>query len=585
MSILKALVDHYEDLLSAGKVGRFGWSDTKISYALYLSEDGELLDMICLLEEIPRGKKIAKIPCLMTLPTPVKRGTNILPNFMWDNSTYLFGIDKDLPDRALDCFKASKNFHKRLLSGLNSPAAKAVLAFFQKWDPERAAEHPALKDIYSEVIASGNFCFIVNDEFAHDDPAIRNAWKEYYENDSGEECMVCLDTGEKSAVARLHPLIKGVPGGQPTGTSLISFNAESFCSFGREQGYVAPVSRYTAFAYAVALNHLIADFDHVCRIGETLILSWATGGEAQYQDAFSASVFGNEEDGEKLNMVLRDLLAGKRVEYEDAVLDPEKTFYVLGISANGARLVVRFFFKNSFGTMLKSVEEHHRRMEIVAPSFDPRTSIPLWQIMRETVRSADDDPLPNLSNQMAHAIITDTRYPASILSGITMRIRADKDINRTRAAMIKAYYLKNTNKDVPKEVLTVSLNPDATSIPYNLGRLFSVLEFVQRRALGQKINSPIKDRYFNAASATPGRVFPLIVNLAQAHLNKIKYKPTRIFYAKLINEIMDKLGETYPIHLTLPEQGAFQLGYYHQTQELYTSRSEKDEVEAAAEEE
>lgn len=582
MSILKALVDHYEDLLCEGKVGRFGWSDSKITYALYLDEDGTLLDLISLREEVQRGKKTFEVPQMIQLPTPAKRSSSFLPNFMWDNSAYILGIDnKGNPERAADCFKAARDFHERLLSPLKTSAANAVRAYFRSWDPEKAREHPAIQPILDDVISGCNFCFIAGDQYAHEDLAIRQAWQEHYEKSDDAEEGVCLVTGERTAIARLHPSIKGVPGGQATGTSLVSFNAPSFCSYDKEQGAVAPTGRYAAFAYGVALNHLIADREHANIIGDTMILSWATGGEPQYQEAFSGCIFGNgDEDNEMLGIIIHDLIDGKRVDYHERVLDPEKKFYVLGVTANAGRLVVRFFFENSFGRMLQSVEEHQRRMEIIAPSFDVRDSIPLWQILRETVnqKATDTSPQPELANRMANAIINNTPYPSTIVEAISIRIRADKEINRTRAAMIKAYYLKNTHKDVPKEVLTVALNPDSNSVPYNLGRLFSVLEDVQAKAL-PGLNATIKDRYFNGASATPGRVFPILVNLTQAHLHKIKSEGTRVYYAKLINEIMDNLGEEYPIRFNLAQQGAFQLGYYHQTQQRYIPRKKDEDAD------
>ena len=82
-----------------------------------------------------------------------------------------------------------------------------------------------------------------------------------------------------------------------------------------------------------------------------------------------------------------------------------------------------------------------------------------------------------------------------------------------------------------------------------------------------------EDKYFNSASATPSRVFPLLMNLAQKHLRKLD-KGWSISYSKQLTELTDKLGEAFPDRLSLPQQGAFQLGYYHQTQARYTKKEE-----------
>lgn len=241
---------------------------------------------------------------------------------------------------------------------------------------------------------------------------------------------------------------------------------------------------------------------------------------------------------------------------------------------------MRFFLRNSFGAFLQNVQAHQDRLEIIRPAEDLYPTIPLWKLLDETVNqnSRDKSPAPNLAGETLRAVLTDTRYPAILLNGAVLRIRAEKKITRGRAAILKAYYLKNPHPDIskPEEVLTVSLNPNSTSIPYNLGRLFSVLEAIQSAA-NHGINTTIKDKYFNSASATPSRVFPTLVNLAQKHLRKLE-KGERIYYNRMLTQLLDQFEESYPDRMSLPQQGAFQLGYYHQTQARYQKKEEKENV-------
>lgn len=125
----------------------------------------------------------------------------------------------------------------------------------------------------------------------------------------------------------------------------------------------------------------------------------------------------------------------------------------------------------------------------------------------------------------------------------------------------------------------MSLNPNSTNIPYTLGRLFSVLEDIQSSA-NPGINSTIKDRYFNGACATPAHVFPVLMKLTQKHLRKLDTKK-QARYNDDLAELMDKLGEAYPTHLNLPQQGTFQLGYYQQRQARYQKHTNKEEEENA----
>lgn len=221
---------------------------------------------------------------------------------------------------------------------------------------------------------------------------------------------------------------------------------------------------------------------------------------------------------------------------------------------------------------MKNVAEHHKRLEIVGNRY---SVMPLWSLLRETVNlnTTDKSPSPVMAGAVARSVFSGTVYPASLLEATMLRIRAEREITPGRAAILKAYYLKNTNTLSPKEVLTVSLNEASTNIPYTLGRLFAVYEAVQETA-NPGINATIKDKYFNAASATPAVIFPILDNLAQKHLRKLS-EAQKIYFNKKIGQLKCILDETNPTRLSLPEQGSFNLGYYHQNQARYTKKEEK----------
>ena len=155
-----------------------------------------------------------------------------------------------------------------------------------------------------------------------------------------------------------------------------------------------------------------------------------------------------------------------------------------------------------------------------------------------------------------------------------LRIRAERSITWGRAAILKAYYLKNPHADCPEEVLTVGLNETSTNPAYTLGRLFAVYEAVQQAA-NPGINATIKDKYFNSAAAMPASIFPVLNNLYQKHLRKLN-TGLRVTHEKRITELEGRIGQTLPAHLSLPEQGAFHLGYYHQVQKLYEKKVKEE---------
>ena len=572
--ILQALTELFEDLVRQGKLSAPGWSSAKISYALCLDESGALVAVMPTQHEETVGKKTLLRPNLISLPSTVTRTVGILPNFLWDNSSYLLGVDeKGKPERSLRCFRAAAELHRQLLSGVDTPAAKAILTYFDTWEPENAQSHPALADSLQEILKGGNLTFQVNGIFARDDTAIQAAWSRHYDDGDGE-LQQCLVTGKLDTAVAVHPAIKGVAGAQSSGAAMISFNAPAFCSYGKEQSLNAPVGKYAAFAYTAALNYLIADKTNRHQIGDTTVVCWAKGAEPQYTDFADFSLFGDalpeEWTEDDLHDAMKKLADG--LPCPELSLNPDHPFYILGLSPNSARLSVRFFCRDSFGNLAKHVNAHYERLKILGSRY---RFMPLWALLRETVNlnTTDKSPSPVMAGAVARAVFTGSLYPASLLEATMLRIRAERDITPGRAAILKAYYLKNPHDLCPKEVLTVSLNESSTNIPYTLGRLFAVYEAVQEAA-NPGLNATIKDKYFNSASATPAVIFSILGNLSQKHLRKLE-AGQRIYYEKQISALKGVLGESYPTRLSLPEQGSFDLGYYHQNQFRYTKKEDK----------
>ena len=582
--ILQALTRYYEDLLSRGEIAAPGWAPAKISLALYINENGELTQIVPTMVEGTKGKKTVMQPQLMVLPAAVKRTVSIASNFLWDNSAYLLGIDqKGKPERSRECFAAAAKLHHAVLDSVDSPNGRAILAFFDTWEPERAAEHPALIRQLDDVTAGGNLVFRVDGRKVEKDTAICEAWQRYRDGGESGVKMQCLVTGKEDEIAAVHPSVKGVRDAQSSGAALVSSNAPPVCSYGREQNHFAPVGKSAAFADTAALNHLLADSDHVQHIGDTTVVCWAEGADDAYPGFFSAVIGGGTYGGlsdNDLRAALKRLANG--LPCDDLGVDPNRPFYILGLAPNAARLSVRFFLRDSFGKLMENVNAHYERMGIVRPAYEKFNYLPLWALLRETVNlnSRDKAPSPAMAGATARAIFSGARYPASLLAAVMLRIRAERDITWGKAAIIKAYYLKNPHEDCPKEVLTVSVNKESTNIPYNLGRLFAVLERTQEAA-NPNINTTIKDRFFNSASATPSLVFPSLINLAQKHLAKLN-EGQRIALDKSIGELSDKLGETFPKQLMLAEQGAFQLGYYQQRQEYFKKKTDTTEQKEEA---
>lgn len=601
--ILQALTRHYEDLLAAGELPPFGWNQVKVSYVLTIDEQGRLLRAASIRREVERGEKKVMIPQLIPLPAPYKRAVNIKANFLCDNATYILGHDgKGKPARTRKCFEACKALHEQILSDVDSPPARALLCFFQNWEPEKTPEHPALQDVLSDVIAGANLVFWFQGAYVHDDPAIRQAWQSYYNADGDGPVMTCLVTGQRGPVEAIHPALKGVPGAQPVGAALVSFNAPAFCSYGQKQNFNAPTGKYAAFAYTAALNHLLADRDHTFQSGDATVVCWAQGGDPAYQDAFDA--FLNRYSEDDLCKMTRALLHGKHIEFNEARLDPNCPFYVLGLAPNAARLSVRFFLRNSFGAFLQNMQAHYDRLKIIKPAYEPFDYIPPWRMMWEAERQkpkgpsdkqsakGKDDPgtqprssdkgLDRIHGEFLCSILTNTRYPVTLLRKILSRSSIECDVTREKAAFFKAYILQNSNTE-HKEVAQMDLNEDTRYFPYVWGRIFSIFEDIQIQFARvenptAKLNSTIKSRFFSSASTTPANVYPTLERLKNSHIDKIaKHKPgLAVNYNKALSELFSRIQSPFPKRLNTEEQIAFYLGYYHQTQKRYEKKEDPE---------
>ncbi len=581
--ILQALTEYYEALVRQDKLDCPGWSKANVSYALELDAGGNLVQIHSLRREVTLGKKTVVLPSEMTVPAPVKRSAGIKANFLCDNSTYLLGIDgKGNPERASDCFAEARKLHLSLLDGIDTPCANSLRCFFEKWLPASAEERLKDEPYLEEIKAGANLIFMVDDTFAQTDPEIRRSWQNTYDNveENPDKLGRCLITGEITAPERTHPFIKGIPNAQSSGAALVSFNCRAFCSHGKDddQNLNAPVGKYAAFAYTAALNYLIADKRHRKLFGDAVVVYWSESGEAEYQDAFSVLMDcgGEGMTDTDLDDAMRRISQGMAITWDDCDLDPGTKFYIIGIAPNAARLSVRFFLRDTFGEMVRHLYLHSRQIEIVPDRKTESTMLPLWRLLKATVneKSKDKTSPPKMAGETLRAILTGGRYPATLYQQVQLRIKADREITWERMAIVKAYLLRNSSDEKIKEGMTVQLNDQTNYQPYVLGRLFAVLEAIQERA-NPGINSTIKDKYFSSACATPGVVFPILMSLKDKHLRKLD-GGIRVCFEKQVSELMMLLSEDYPMHLSLQDQGVFQIGYYHQKQKRFEKKNQEE---------
>lgn len=581
--ILQALAQHYEALRKKGKVPPYGFSFAKTIALITISPEGELLQITPLTEEVTTGRTARQIAQTRMVPTPYVKSSGITPNFLYDASDYLFGLRPGgKADRTAECHAASANRHREVLSECEGIVAKAILNYFDRWTPN--PEHAQIKD-NMDLITAGSMIFEVSGHgLAHEDEEVRQAWSSYLEKTASDTELVCLVSGRRAPVTRLHGKIKGIIGGQSSGTVLVGFNTPASESYERTQGMIAPVSEYSANAYVTALNYLLNDRKHITQIGDATVVYWSEGDDEIAQETLRIGLMmsNRREDDDRLHSTMRSIAQALPLEG----IDLRRPCHIIGLSPNGGRISVRFHLRNSLGGFLNNIHAHYQRLEIVHAPYE-RAYLSPWELLRETINpfSQDKQASPLLAGAFLRSILQNTRYPATLYQATLLRLHAQQDdpdrnvykVTRGRAAIIKACLLMDgTLTDNEKEALTPMLNEDSTNKAYVLGRLFSVLEDAQQTA-NPGINATIKDRYFSSACMTPRVAFPRLLQLNQHHLNKISNEGAVVNIIKRLGALMNKLNvdeQPFPAHLSLQEQGLFILGYYQQTQSRYTAKKE-----------
>ena len=586
--ILQALYTYYQRLLERGAEGLapFGYSPEKISYEILLAPDGQLVAVKDI--RYTSGKK--PLPRMMNVPQPEKRTVGIKSNFLWDKTSYVLGVSASSKraDKEHEAFKA---FQQQSLTGTTDAGLKALLGFLATWTPERFAQAP-----FTPEMLDANMVFRLDGEqhWLHERAAAQAVRAKLLAADDadGAAQSACLVTGERMPAARLHPSIKGVYGAQSAGASIVSFNLDAFTSYGKSQGENAPISEQAAFAYTTVLNYLLRRSEHNhqrLQIGDASVVFWAEAEDAQQAqeaeftfESLLAEPPDDSQEATRLRAVLEQVAKGRPLSEINPKLQDGTRIYVLGLAPNASRISIRFWETQTLGVFARRLAQHEQDMRLLPLPW--KTAPAARRVVLATVPHREgampkmDDAFNNLVGEFMRAVLTGSLYPRSLLANTLMRIRSDGNLSGLRAAICKGVLTRERRLgiNVHMEEIPLSLDKESTSPGYRLGRLFAVLEGVQRSALGGQVNATIRDRYYGAASATPASVFPMLLRNTQNHLSKLrKDKPgLAVNLEKDIREIVDGLAEHFPRSLRIEAQGQFAIGYYHQAQSRFTKTGE-----------
>ncbi len=607
--LISALCDYYDVLAKKGLLCPEGYSFEEIHYIIALNPDGTIADIIdwrvtkMVLDKKGKEKEI-KIPRLVVMP---KRGEKpgIDAHYIEHRPIKIVGLNLvggkfTTEDRTENARKSHESFVKKnseLIEGIDSPVVNAYRAFIENWKPEAECENSQLLKLGKDYTNSKYaFCLAGRpDLLLHDDPKIKSRHEELNAQNSDAKDSVmaqCAITGKIMPIARIHGKIKGI--GDKKGVSLICYDDEAFCSYNNIKSYNSNVSEFAANRYVQALNYLASNKVHRILIDDIRVLFWAADGSERNDDIMAMLLSQDSAGGaNEVNNRLKNLMSAAREgrvaadELKTDGIDQDVDFYIVGIMPNVARLALKFIYRKRFGDILQNIAQHQNDMQ-VDKELKP---VPLWKIKRELISPKSSNAKVDIAlmSKIFEAIVNGTQYPEYLLSTVVMRVKTDADIKVNyesfciRAGIIKACINRKSRYTKKKEELTLALNTENTNPAYLCGRLFAALEKLQREASGD-LNRTIKDAYFASASSRPALVFPTIMKLAQNHLKKIEKPSSKIYFDKLIGELINMLDDSFPTSFNLTQQGIFIIGYYQQYQSFFEKNENKNNTTISEEE-
>ena len=486
---------------------------------------------------------------LLVVPT-LSRSSGIRPKLLVDNGEYSLGLSRDAArsHRTKEAHTAFTELVRTCALATGEPSVVAVQKFLERRTPD-------LERLPIDFDPATIVAFAVAGVAPTELESVQAFWAQYTVGDGLQPVGTCLVTGKVgSVVQRLPVKIRGLPGGQRAGTSLVSANAPAFEHYGFKNALNSPISREAGEKFTKALSHLLNDPRRHVVVGPLVYVFW-TANEALDLPGY----------------LERPDLAGVRALFEAPAsgVNPsqidENEIYALALSANGGRAVIRDWVSSSFVQLRKSLKLWFKMQQMCDPYGCMVPPLGVYALAAAVYRDASRDMEAALPASLLSTALHGSRPAADVLPKTLARVRAENDVTRAQAALIK---LVLTTQGVPMDAME-ALNPDPAlkdedRKAYLCGRLLAALEAAQRSALGN-LNNSLTDRYYRGACTAPATVFPLLLKLSRAHVSKLRRVRPQAAQAveRRLEEIVSELSH-FPVALTLEQQGLFSLGFYHQ---------------------
>lgn len=510
------------------------------------------------------------------------------------------------------CYSGDNKKHELFLRKLDDykhlKILEPVFAFYYS-NKSNGVEKALLnfeKDI-PEKERKGNVAFrVLNDDCRlHEKQEVYDAIIDKYETaqqakiqDEAKTCSIC--GLKKFSVEDIpHGMIKRVPDGQTSGCALVSYNDDAYESYKLKGNLNSSICTNCARTYVEGLNWMMTNgtnqivedsrgkeknvFKYTNRKNfgsDTAIIFWTK----ENRKIPELDLFDNPDQGEVANLI-NSVAAGSA---QKAKYTNPDFFYSCTLSGAAARIAVRDWIQISLPALKEAIAKWFEDVKIEAwgETYYP----PLYRLVTcaQNEKNRNDTTSSRIAVHLWRSSLKNTAPPLWLLTAVLKRVRImesddekrkRESITPERAALIRL--LLNRNKK-GGNMIHEKLDSENKLPAYICGRIFAVLESIQRAALGSEINAGIRERFFSFASTNPSPAFGRLMKLSQNHLSKVKQEKAglAVILDKELQELFSKIDE-FPAVFSLEEQGQFAIGYYHQKQDTFKKAKEKKELKAA----
>lgn len=543
-----------------------------VRWAIQLQPDGtpavfRLADLSD--DKHPSGKQKA-------VPYINRSGVRPPPMLLADDLRYVTGFAASDPERERgDSDRRNSEFIALVSAWRDSapddPVAVAVASFFER------GLHRKLSSPPDSAKASDVAAIMVGAEWAHERLSATAFWAGIVRGRKSSDvkglCLVCGTA--RPLLGTIPEMVKAgaIPagGGRGRDAALVSVNNPAQGRGGKLQLASAPVCDHCGSAAMSGLNSLLADGTSRYRTADSVLAWWL-------------------RDGRRLPMMqwLNEPRLGQVAEFFKEFRTPNRRgspgwfdageFCAVTLAVNQARVVVRDWLEVPLSEVQGHLESWDADHAVTGLRKDGPQLVPLWLLAASAGRWGTENGQERyLRAVMPHGCERDllltalrgTPPPGYLLAHLLQRIRADRHVDLPRAALLRLILVRSAGPR-QKESYMTGLDPDLPSPPYQCGRMFAVLEDIQRSALGKEVNTTIADKYLPAATATPLAILTMLRKNANGHLKRIRRSNAGAYYAlsSRLDEVFEHIspapGRGIPATLTLAGQAEFILGYHHQ---------------------